>query len=117
MTNRASVVFAIQNWLGESQEAKKTSSQPAYFSVGMACEWLPPVYHSRGNVDFWNISHGTRCCKSLHRTVSPLSTDDTTRLISRCSYLLHKSQDKVLAQKLLLQQLLLRCIDKVMVCV
>ena len=33
---RASVVFAIQNWLGESSEAKKTSSQPAYFSVGMS---------------------------------------------------------------------------------
>ncbi|PQE03503.1 family UPF0139 protein [Rutstroemia sp. NJR-2017a BVV2] len=32
----ASVVFAIQNWLGESSEAKKTSSQPAYFSVGMS---------------------------------------------------------------------------------
>jgi hypothetical protein len=36
--SRASVVFAIQNWLGESQEAKKASSQPAYFSVGMSCE-------------------------------------------------------------------------------
>ena len=35
---RASVVFAVQNWLGESQEAKKTSSQPAYFSVGMSSE-------------------------------------------------------------------------------
>jgi hypothetical protein len=36
MKSRASVVFAIQNWLGESSEAKKTSSQPAYFSVGMS---------------------------------------------------------------------------------
>ncbi|TVY37298.1 hypothetical protein LSUB1_G003767 [Lachnellula subtilissima] len=34
---RASVVFAIQNWLGESADTKKTSSQPAYFSVGMSC--------------------------------------------------------------------------------
>lgn len=33
---RASVVLSIQNWLGESQEAKRTSSQPAYFSIGMA---------------------------------------------------------------------------------
>jgi len=32
----ASVIFAIQNWLGESSETKKTSSQPAYFSVGMS---------------------------------------------------------------------------------
>jgi hypothetical protein len=38
MHARASVVFAIQNWLGESAEAKKTSSQPAYFSVGMSSE-------------------------------------------------------------------------------
>jgi hypothetical protein len=37
---RASVVLSIQNWLGESAEAKKSSSQPAYFSVGMACEYL-----------------------------------------------------------------------------
>ncbi|PQE15199.1 translation initiation factor SUI1 protein [Rutstroemia sp. NJR-2017a WRK4] len=36
MKGRASVVFAIQNWLGESSESKKTSSQPAYFSVGMS---------------------------------------------------------------------------------
>jgi hypothetical protein len=39
---RASVVFAIQNWLGESEEAKKTSSQPAYFSVGMSSTYLSP---------------------------------------------------------------------------
>ncbi|KAK6614663.1 hypothetical protein H4I96_00984 [Botrytis cinerea] len=32
----ASVLFAIQNWLGESPETRKTSSQPAYFSVGMS---------------------------------------------------------------------------------
>ncbi|EKD21525.1 hypothetical protein MBM_00638 [Drepanopeziza brunnea f. sp. 'multigermtubi' MB_m1] len=31
----ASLALAIQNWLGESQEAKRTASQPAYFSVGM----------------------------------------------------------------------------------
>ena len=36
---RASVVFSIQNWLGESQDTKKASSQPAYFSVGMSCEY------------------------------------------------------------------------------
>jgi len=40
----ASVVFAIQNWLGESQEAKKTSSQPAYFSVGMSFMALVVTY-------------------------------------------------------------------------
>jgi len=35
----ASVVLAIQNWLGESAEAKRTSSQPAYFSVGMGSKY------------------------------------------------------------------------------
>ncbi|TVY53910.1 hypothetical protein LCER1_G002976 [Lachnellula cervina] len=41
----ASVVFAVQNWLGESADTKKTSSQPAIFSVGMSC------------------NDGARCCK------------------------------------------------------
>ncbi|TVY39211.1 Uncharacterized protein LOCC1_G004093 [Lachnellula occidentalis] len=42
--SRASVVFAIQNWLGESADAKKTSSQPAYFSVGMSLMALVVTY-------------------------------------------------------------------------
>jgi hypothetical protein len=33
---RVSVVFSVQSWLAETQEQKKTSSTPAYFSVGMA---------------------------------------------------------------------------------
>lgn len=40
----ASVVLSIQNWLGESAEAKKSSSQPAYFSVGMAFMALVVTY-------------------------------------------------------------------------
>ncbi|KAH6716387.1 hypothetical protein DL95DRAFT_387931 [Leptodontidium sp. 2 PMI_412] len=40
----ASVVLAIQNWLGESAEAKRTSSQPAYFSVGMGIMALVVTY-------------------------------------------------------------------------
>ncbi|PSS12441.1 hypothetical protein M430DRAFT_68670 [Amorphotheca resinae ATCC 22711] len=32
----ASVVFAIQKWLGESAETRKVTSQPAYLSVGMS---------------------------------------------------------------------------------
>ncbi|KAE8440773.1 hypothetical protein EG329_006590 [Mollisiaceae sp. DMI_Dod_QoI] len=40
----ASVVFAIQNWLGESEDAKKTASQPAYFSVGMSIMALVVTY-------------------------------------------------------------------------
>lgn len=30
------MVFAIQGWLSETPEQKKTSGSPAYFSVGMA---------------------------------------------------------------------------------
>ncbi|TGO46744.1 hypothetical protein BOTNAR_0568g00050 [Botryotinia narcissicola] len=41
---RASVLFAIQNWLGESPETRKTSSQPAYFSVGMSFMALVITY-------------------------------------------------------------------------
>jgi hypothetical protein len=52
MVGRASVAFSIQNWLGESEEAKKTSSQPAYFSVGMACEYLIPLCYRELNADF-----------------------------------------------------------------
>jgi hypothetical protein len=33
---RASVVFAIQSWLGEGKESTKSSGQPAIFSVGMS---------------------------------------------------------------------------------
>jgi len=32
----ASVVFSAQNWLSESPETRKTASQPAYISLGMA---------------------------------------------------------------------------------
>jgi hypothetical protein len=35
---RASVVFAVQSWLGESEETRKNSSTPGYFSVGMSCK-------------------------------------------------------------------------------
>jgi hypothetical protein len=33
---RVAVVFAIQAWLAETPEQKKTSSTPAYFQVGMS---------------------------------------------------------------------------------
>lgn len=35
---RVSVVFSVQSWLAETPEQKKTSTTPAYFSVGMARE-------------------------------------------------------------------------------
>ncbi|KAL3420184.1 hypothetical protein PVAG01_08683 [Phlyctema vagabunda] len=40
----ASVVFAIQGWLGESPETRSTSSQPAIFSVGMSLLALVITY-------------------------------------------------------------------------
>jgi hypothetical protein len=33
---RVAVVFAIQSWLAETAEQKKTSTTPAYFQVGMS---------------------------------------------------------------------------------
>ncbi|KAG6027793.1 hypothetical protein E4U41_000838 [Claviceps citrina] len=40
----AAVVFAIQNWLGESQDAKKNSSTPGIFSVLMSAMALGVTY-------------------------------------------------------------------------
>lgn len=39
-SSRVAVVFAIQAWLAETPEQKKTSSTPAYFQVGMSGEYL-----------------------------------------------------------------------------
>lgn len=41
---RVSVVFSVQSWLAETQEQKKTSTTPAYFSVGMAGMSSNPIY-------------------------------------------------------------------------
>ncbi|KAM0159839.1 hypothetical protein ACHAPG_003271 [Botrytis cinerea] len=61
----ASVLFAIQNWLGESPETRKTSSQPAYFSVGMShYEWITEA------TSVWAITGYTD--RSVHG-VEPLS--------------------------------------------
>ena len=35
--SRASVVFALQNWLAETPEQKRTAGSPGYISIGMAC--------------------------------------------------------------------------------
>ncbi|KAK3330495.1 hypothetical protein B0H66DRAFT_64567 [Apodospora peruviana] len=40
----AAVVFSIQSWLGESEESKKNSSTPGYFSVGMSLMSLIVTY-------------------------------------------------------------------------
>jgi len=38
------VVFSVQNWLSESPETRKTASQPAYLSLGMAVLALVVTY-------------------------------------------------------------------------
>ncbi|KAK1780537.1 hypothetical protein QBC45DRAFT_391346 [Copromyces sp. CBS 386.78] len=40
----AAVVFAVQSWLGESEDSKKSSSTPGYFSVGMSLMSLAVTY-------------------------------------------------------------------------
>ncbi|CAJ0547754.1 uncharacterized protein FTOL_05229 [Fusarium torulosum] len=40
----ASVVFSIQSWLGESEDSKKNSTTPGYFSVGMSIMALAVTY-------------------------------------------------------------------------
>ncbi|KAH7271451.1 hypothetical protein FSOLCH5_004324 [Fusarium solani] len=40
----AAVVFSIQSWLGESEESKKNSTTPGYFSVGMSIMSLAVTY-------------------------------------------------------------------------
>ncbi|KAH0438020.1 hypothetical protein CKAH01_04917 [Colletotrichum kahawae] len=40
----ASVVFSVQTWLGESEETKKSSATPGYFSVGMSVMALAVTY-------------------------------------------------------------------------
>jgi hypothetical protein len=32
----ASIVFSVQNWLGESEETTKNSTTPGYFTIGMS---------------------------------------------------------------------------------
>ncbi|KAI0125175.1 hypothetical protein BJ170DRAFT_491872 [Xylariales sp. AK1849] len=53
----ASIVFSVQNWLGESEEATKNASTPGYFTVGMSIMalattylpmFLPPPPNARG---------------------------------------------------------------------
>lgn len=40
----SSVVFSVMSWLGESEESRKNSSTPGYFSVGMSLMALVVTY-------------------------------------------------------------------------
>ncbi|KAI8937557.1 hypothetical protein NX059_005273 [Plenodomus lindquistii] len=46
MIGWVAVVFAIQSWLAETPEQKKTSTTPAYFSIGMSVMSLVVSYSS-----------------------------------------------------------------------
>lgn len=37
----AAFVYSVQSWLGESEDSKKNSSTPGYFSVGMSRTYTP----------------------------------------------------------------------------
>ncbi|KAH7037403.1 uncharacterized protein B0I36DRAFT_313971 [Microdochium trichocladiopsis] len=40
----ASLVFALQNWLGESEDTANNASTPGYFTVGMSAMSLAVTY-------------------------------------------------------------------------
>ncbi|CAD0099705.1 unnamed protein product [Aureobasidium mustum] len=41
MIGWVAVIFAVQNWLGETPESQKSGSTPGYMTVGMALAYLP----------------------------------------------------------------------------
>lgn len=47
LRDRAALIIAIQNWLGESEQAKKNAAMPGYLSVGMSCRCGPMVEAGR----------------------------------------------------------------------
>jgi len=42
--HRVSFVFSLQNWLGETEDQKSSSSTPAYMSVFMSCALSTPAF-------------------------------------------------------------------------
>ncbi len=72
---RAAVVFSLQNWLGESEDTKKSNSTPGYFNVAMSC--MAPLnprarFRHQTNV---NLHHSVM---SLVVTYLPLFLPGTT---------------------------------------
>lgn len=75
---RVSVVFSIQNWLGESEDTTKNTSTPGYFTIGMSRKFyhLTPLprseeERSRGGGDdadegMRTNSNGSRCDLPSH---------------------------------------------------
>ncbi|KAH8623942.1 hypothetical protein IG631_21647 [Alternaria alternata] len=59
------VVFAIQSWLAETPEQKRTSSTPAYFQVGMSklLVHVPSAPAGQAWASIWNGS--VPCCSAI----------------------------------------------------
>jgi len=75
---RVAVVFAIQSWLAESPEQKRTSSTPAYFQVGMSGESL--------HLESVNSANYIKSCPSLlYAVFLPITLD---RRLTVCTELL-----------------------------
>lgn len=64
---RASVVFSVQTWLGESEETKKSSATPGYFSVGMS-----GTFPSRSCGPGWQTANGRATVMALAVTYLPM---------------------------------------------
>ena len=66
------MIIAIQNWLGESEQAKKNAAMPGYLSVGMSCK-CDPVSRLMEDVliDDGAGSHGSRVDVSEHVPPAP----------------------------------------------
>lgn len=72
---RVAVVFAIQSWLAESAEQRKTSTTPAYFQVGMSCksyDLVPEIPHSTNAVIVMSLVVVSCLCNSLSSLVACL---------------------------------------------
>ncbi|KAF1365719.1 translation initiation factor SU [Lizonia empirigonia] len=82
MIGWVSVVFSVQSWLAETPEQKKTSTTPAYFSVGMALMSLLVLYrYSTSRARNNNPTPSTRAtvvCMSIEnlKTFDPFAEAD-----------------------------------------
>ena len=41
--SRTAVLVALQHWLAETPQQRKTASQPGYLTVGLSCAWTRPI--------------------------------------------------------------------------
>jgi hypothetical protein len=57
MIGWVAVVFALQSWLAETAEQRRTAATPAYFSVGMSCK--SPLGPKRAVTA--NVNQSCRC--------------------------------------------------------